>query len=344
MPPVFVLTTRGLEAITAQEITALTDVDIQDVSYRRITALCDHPVQLLQLRTADDAFLSLDHWTDIGHTRDMLAVFCERATQLNFRSALKTLRTLRPLPETPMFAVTASFVGKRNFSSEEIKTAVADGITQSTGWAYSADDRSASLNIRVFIEHHHAYIGLRLSDHPLHERDDRAVERVGALKPSIAAALVQLAEIKNTETLLDLCCGSGTILIEAARMGIKVLGGDLDVQAVQTARKNMRAAGQHFRVDVWDARSLPVSTESVDAVVSNLPWGRQIVVDETLASVYQDILLESERVLKAGGKAIFLTTSPQLLQGSALRMVDQKEISVFGQNASVCLFEKMSSV
>jgi hypothetical protein len=56
--------------------------------------------------------------------------------------------------------------------------------------------------------------GYRASDGRMRRHDGRAEERSGALRPTIAAAMVRLAG-KPADALLDPSCGSGTILSEA---------------------------------------------------------------------------------------------------------------------------------
>ena len=58
MTRVFALTTRGLEAVCADEMAALPGVTIKQIAYRRVTATCGAPLSsLLDLRTVDDVFL-----------------------------------------------------------------------------------------------------------------------------------------------------------------------------------------------------------------------------------------------------------------------------------------------
>jgi 23S rRNA G2445 N2-methylase RlmL len=55
--------------------------------------------------------------------------------------------------------------------------------------------------------------GLRVSDLRMRQHEGRDIERSGALRPTVAAAMVHLAG-KPDGILLD-PCGSGTILAEA---------------------------------------------------------------------------------------------------------------------------------
>ncbi len=336
MTNIFALTTRGLEAISAAELAALAGVTVREVAYRRVAADCaESLVPLLDLRTVDDVYLDLATWTGIGHTRDVLAVLQWHATQLDLARAAEQIKTQRPLADRPAFSVTASFVGRRNFSSDEIKQTVKEGVREISDWNYRPDDREADLNLRIFIEHENAYVGVRLSKRPLHERAYRQVERTGSLKPPVAAAMLRLVDLQPGQTLLDPCCGSGTILIEAAIIGAQARGGDSDAGALEAARLNTQAARVEVSLDQWDARRLPLADDSIEQVVTNLPWGRQVTVDDELEHFYRAVCAEIERVLIPGGKAAVLTSTPSLLGFERLRPLEQIEISLFGQTPTI---------
>ncbi|MCC6805540.1 MAG: methyltransferase domain-containing protein, partial [Anaerolineae bacterium] len=112
-------------------------------------------------------------------------------------------------------------------------------------------------------------------------------------------------------------------------------GGDLDAEAVEAARTNAHAASVDIRLETWDARSLPLEAASVDYVVSNLPWGRQIPAD---AGLYAAVCREVERVLAPGGSAVLLTSTPELLTFERLHLRQSIEISLFGQTPTISVF------
>ena len=339
---IFALTTRGLEAVSAREMAGLPGTTITETAYRRVAATYEgSPTALLNLRTVDDLYLDIISWTGVGHTRDMLAAMKTWSAQLDLTAAAQICAAIRPIHPQPLFSVTASFVGKRNYSADEIKNAAAEGIASRYPWIYTADDREADFNIRIFIEHETAYIGVRLGKSPLHERGYKQAQRAGSLKPPVAAAMLQLAEVAPGHALLDPCCGAGTILIEAALMGAVAIGGDLDAEAVSAARANANAAnvaGANVDIQTWDARALPIPDQSINRIVTNLPWGRQIVVDEPLEIFYGDVCAEMERVLAPGGRIAILTSTPQLLRFNQLRQDRAIEISLFGQTPTIALY------
>lgn len=336
MQRLFALTTRGLEAVSAREMGALAGVTVAETAYRRVLATCAGPLApLLDLRTVDDVFLHVATWTEIGRPRTALARLRALGERLDCGPAAGACATLRPVGDPPAFSVTASFVGKRNYSTDEIKGALAEGLAAGHRWPYQPDDARAELNVRLFIEHDRALVGVRLGKTPLQERAYKQVHLPGSLKPPVAAALVALAGVAPGMRLLDPCCGAGTILVEAARQGAVVQGGDRDSAAVATARANVAAAGVAATVGRWDATALPLAAGAVDRVVTNLPWGRQVVTDTALARFYERAVAELRRVLAPDGRIVLLTNAPDALPAGDSRGARRIEISLFGQTPTI---------
>jgi tRNA (guanine6-N2)-methyltransferase len=334
--PFFALATRGLEPLVQAELRQIDGVRIRSLAYRRVRGAMAGKLGLLAgTRTADDIFLEVAAWEDVRHTRDMLAEFAERAAALDLGSAIDRLKSVRRLPQPLTFAVTANFVGKRNYTSQEIKAAIAEGVLRHhPAWTYAEDDREAGVNVRVFIEHQHALVGIRLTEAPLHRRAYKQQSLLGSLKPPVAAAMVQLAGLARGETLLDPFCGSGTIPIEAAHLGLAAIGGDGDLHALQISRNNARHAGASVGLIAWQAEHLPLPAGCVQAVVSNLPWGKQVTV-ASLGALYRRAYAELRRVLTPGGVLVLLTTLPELLPDSPAQAL---EVSVHGQNPQLMVF------
>ena len=337
----FAVTTRGLEAVSAEEIGGIEAVSITCIGYRRVEGSCDGRLAPLPgLRTVDDVFLEAARWREVTHTRDMLARFEREAEQLELVSLATACAELREVRQPPRFSVTASFVGKRNYTSNEIKAAVAAGVRAQYPWAYTEDDRSADLNIRVFIEHDTALVGLRLSKAPLHERPYKEVQRPGSLKPPVAAAMLRLGGVRPGMRVLDPCCGAGTILIEAGISGALPVGGDIEVEAVQAAWENASWAGVQTQIAAWDAGRLPLIDGSAEAIVTNLPWGRQIAIEQASDEFYAAASAEMERVLAAGGRIVALTGAAEHLVFSRLAMEKSVEISLYGQTPTIGVYWK----
>ncbi|MFN8418354.1 MAG: hypothetical protein U0528_03775 [Anaerolineae bacterium] len=324
----FALTFRGLEQIAAAEIADLADTTVEQIAYRRVGGSTADPRSLLTLRCADDVFLLAAEWQGIIRPRSSLALMTQLSQQLDLAPVRNQIAQWRKMPKQPLFSVTASFVGKRNYSVDEIKQAVAHGITDRTHWSYTADDASADLNIRVFIEHDTALIGVRVGKLPLHDRPYREQSQAGMLKAPVAAAMVRLAQVQKGDLVVDPCCGSGTILLELESLYLDAyaLGGDLVIQ------------NYNLPFAQWDVRRLPLPDHSVNCLISNLPWGEQVSVAAPLDRFYHELCSEIARVVAPAGRIVLLTSTPELITLPNYLLEQQIEISLFGQTPTIMGF------
>lgn len=128
----------------------------------------------------------------------------------------------------------------------------------------------------------------------------------GVMMPRTARALVNIA--KPERNLLDPFCGTGGILAEAGLIGIIVIGGDMQRKLLLGAKMNL----DHYNIDhslmYQDACRMALRDESVDAVVTDPPYGRSAAIKaESLTHMLTGSLREIYRVLKKGKRAVFIS-------------------------------------
>jgi SAM-dependent methyltransferase len=107
-------------------------------------------------------------------------------------------------------------------------------------------------------------------------RQFRVAERPGSLPPTIAAAMAFLARIEAGDTILDLVCGSGSLLAEtfAHCHDLKLVGVDVDPDALRIAQKNL-AFIPNVELLCQDSAKLDLPRHSVNVFLANLPFGKQ---------------------------------------------------------------------
>jgi tRNA G10 N-methylase Trm11 len=164
--------------------------------------------------------------------------------------------------------------------------------------------------------------------------------------------MVRLAEPRRGMTLLDPMCGAGTILAEAIeyarprKLGLKVWGGDQEANALRCAEINLRHVGP-VRLERWDATDLPLEAASVDLVVSNPPFGKQLSRPEEVGPLYRKLIPEQDRVLKPGGRAVLLVSEYDPLRDAARaarwKLLRQLGVRILGQPAVLSVWRKPGS-
>lgn len=126
-----------------------------------------------------------------------------------------------------------------------------------------------------------------------------------SLPSRLARALVNLLPL-NAKTILDPCCGSGSIPLEAIAVGFEVFCGDWKAKMSTMTRANFKHFGYDCDVELMDARSW---TRRVDAIVTDLPQGRYCHVQE---GVIEGILAHAARLATVGVFVSREDITPQL--------------------------------
>jgi 23S rRNA G2445 N2-methylase RlmL len=137
----------------------------------------------------------------------------------------------------------------------------------------------------------------------------RVADMPAASHPTIAAALVWLAEARAADRVWDPFCGSGVELVERARRGPlrTLLGTDVDPAALDIARRNLDAAGVAAELATADARRH--APGAVDLILTNPPLGSRIQLDA--AGLLVAALPNFARALAPGGRLVWITPSPR---------------------------------
>jgi tRNA G10 N-methylase Trm11 len=94
----------------------------------------------------------------------------------------------------------------------------------------------------------------------------------------LSRALVNLV-VPPAESILDPCCGTGSILLEAQSLGIQAYGADQNQRMVGMSHQNLAHFGYEASVEHADARTCQ---QTADAIVTNLPYGRFLQAEETM--------------------------------------------------------------
>ena len=92
-----------------------------------------------------------------------------------------------------------------------------------------------------------------------------------ALEPRLCRTMINLAMIREDNTMLDPFCGTGSVMLEANIMKINSIGCDLSSKMCKGALTNLRNSNS-FLINC-DALLLPLKMDNIDAIVTDLPYG-----------------------------------------------------------------------
>jgi len=91
------------------------------------------------------------------------------------------------------------------------------------------------------------------------------------------------------------------------------IGGDNSSAQIQSALTNTVHAHTHADLFLWDCTALPLRDESVDAITSDIPFGKRHSTQLDVRKLYPIMLQEMARVLRTGKKAVLLTSQKSLM-------------------------------
>ncbi|HUB41812.1 MAG TPA: methyltransferase domain-containing protein [Streptosporangiaceae bacterium] len=299
--------------------------DVDRVARRSVTTL----------RTTEDVFV------EVGRADRRNADNCQQIARMIWRPeqvqrALSIWAELkRPLTASMTFRVITRLLSEKAFLRTELRHQLTETIKQHRPRWKVADP--AKLEVWICEYRAGRFIsGLRLSDVWMRQHGGRKLERRGAPRPTLAAAMVDLAGTPGG-ILLDPCCGSGTILTEASAAGWSATGTDIDPDAVSIASRNAPSASVH----VGDARRLDIRSGSVQACASNLPFGRQYQIRGNVSAWLSAVLREAARVTQPGGHIILL--GPDIARATrpaSLTLAGKLPVRVLGVQTTIWHYQR----
>jgi len=258
---------------------------------------------VLSLRTTEDVFVQVSTATRrAGGLRTVVNGLCD---DFGLTRALSVYASLvRPLRARMTFRVVARVRSETDFR----RTALRDELTRRIGQLRPRWRMGDPAEIELWATEStpgQFRLAVRLTSRSMRHRGGRVVERHGALRPTVAAAMVLLAGEPDADApLLDPCCGTRTILVEADMAAWRTAGSDFDAEAVRAARRNV---DKSVDLLVADVRRLPFGRGSVAAVTSNLPFGKQYDVQGPVGPWLTNALRELVRVTRPGARVVLLT-------------------------------------
>lgn len=261
--------TFGLEAVVKREIEALGYKIIRSED-AKITYMGDERAiarSNLWLRSADRVLLKMGEFK---------ALEFEDLFQQTKAIAWEDI-----IPADGKFTVTGTSVKSKLHSVPACQSIVKKAIVERLGSFYCIDrfeETGAEYTVKVTILKDRVTLTIDTSGTGLHKRGYRVCDVAAPIKETLAAAMVQLSFWKAGRLLVDPCCGSGTIPIEAAMIGRNIAPGlnrkfasqEWDIIPPEIWKEERKAAFEAIDYDA-DIRieASDISGRAVEAALEN---------------------------------------------------------------------------
>ncbi|GIW02097.1 MAG: RNA methyltransferase [Roseiflexus sp.] len=312
MPPMFDIecdTLEGLEPYALEEIRERFGRRCTSIVLRsgRIRMVYTGELQaLLRLRSVLAAYLVVTF--DVPRPRALLG-------HQHFTRLLRVLEMVRSLGVPEQYrTMRLSAAGE----DSSVLTRLKETLARHIGLIVAPDEGDLLIRLRRATQKTGWEVLVRLSSRPLATREWRVCNWPGALNATLASVMMRLTQPSEVDRVLNLACGSGTLLIERLFLAPAQLaiGCDLDREALRCAQRNLEAAGftQAVRLEQWDATLLPLETESIDMICADLPFGQLIGSHRDNEVLYPRLITEAARVAASGARMCLLTHEVRLIE------------------------------
>lgn len=136
------------------------------------------------------------------------------------------------------------------------------------------------------------------------QHDAKPYRTSSSLPSRLARALVNLVT-PPAHSVLDPFCGTGSILLEAQALGLTAFGVDRNPRMVGMSHHNLAHFGYTAQVETGQALDC---LHTVDAIVTDLPYGRLLQVDDqALQTALNHLVSLAPRAVYLAGKDLKLS-------------------------------------
>ncbi|MDP4145828.1 MAG: class I SAM-dependent RNA methyltransferase [Bacillota bacterium] len=313
-------TTFGIEAITAKELRDLgyEDLKVEDGKVTFTGDEMDIVITNTWLRTADRILIKM-------------AEFKAESFEELFQGTL-AVPWGDLIPIHGNMHVVGKSIKSKLFSVPDCQSIVKKAVVEAMKKKYRRDrfaENGPTYKIEVALLKDIVTLTVDTTGPGLHRRGYRENSGRAPLKETLAAALVLISKWDPSKTLADICCGSGTIPIEAAMIGkniapglnrsfvseqwpsmdselweqvregarksinkeeFRILASDIDTWVLRTGRDNAEKAGVSNYISF---QKLPLqefsSKKKAGFIICNPPYGERLGEEKEVECLYKDM-------------------------------------------------------
>ena len=367
----FATTSRGLEEITAQELTKLGAQEVKP------------DFTGVHFRGDKELLYRVNLWS-----RTIFRVLKPIATvkSLNPQQLFRNVQKIR-WDEflQPQQTLSIRCTGKNpqlnhsHFTAIQIKNAIVEQQQKYHKMRSSIDTDSPDIVINAHIHEDECILSLDSTGESLHRRGYRPAVGLAPIKETLAAALLYIAEWTPDKALYDPFCGSGTIIIEAALMGMNIapglyrdqfcfenwadydhelwqslinearksqkthlpplVGTDVDGDIIKQARFNAKTCQIAEQVEFYQRHLVDVTPPAESGILlCNPPYGKRLEDTEALFPLYK-LLGDILKQRFTGWTAYILTGNKLLTKKVGLRTSRRIAVNNGGIDCTLLKYE-----
>lgn len=208
----------GMEKMLATEIKNL-EFEIEKTEDGRVT-----------YKTGEDGIAKANMWLRCAERVNLKVAEFEARTFEELYENTKRINWAKYIPYGAQFPVSkASSIKSKLFSTTDVQSIVKKAIVDNLKKSYLESGRlkedKEKYPIYVFIHKNKVTLSIDTTGDALHKRGYREKANKAPIRETLAAGIMYLTPWRPGRTLVDPMCGSGTILIEAAMMGLNMAPG-----------------------------------------------------------------------------------------------------------------------
>ena len=208
----------GMEKMLATEIKNL-GFEIEKTEDGRVT-----------YKTGEDGIAKANMWLRCAERVNLKVAEFEARSFDELYENTKRINWSKYIPYGAQFPVSkASSIKSKLFSTTDVQSIVKKAIVDNLKKSYLESGRlkedKEKYPIYVFIHKNKVTLSIDTTGDALHKRGYREKANKAPIRETLAAGIMYLTPWKPGRTLVDPMCGSGTILIEAAMMGLNMAPG-----------------------------------------------------------------------------------------------------------------------
>jgi len=206
---------EGLEKFLAKEISDFGGKQVKIIK-RSVSFKCD-------LAT----FYRLHFYSRIAYRfyREVARFPCSDKNSL-YKGVQSSFDWITWLPTNKTFCVQVTgknfFLRHTHFTALQVKNAIIDLQKKFLGSRSDISIKTPYLIIHLHLNNEEAILSLQSTVDSLHKRGYRPFMADAPLKENLAAGLIQITEWDGNKPLIDIMCGSGTLLIEAISQYLRI--------------------------------------------------------------------------------------------------------------------------